>query len=909
MMEDERKLRKPLSSASAIMHRHDKKHKKWFRNLLHGDTSSKHSQKEEHARGRVYGDMSDRAVSKSLENVGQLSLRLFGLPSKRASSESYLNGDDDNQSVTSASSCDSDSANFFLGEPSPAQSGGPLNQHNVTPLPSACSSDNDLSETESVNLAPAQGTISEPDQSGDSYFPNWFSYLPFSVGYNLSSSTDSLNSQSEERCALTHLLTMSDSDQESSGPSNRHVLMQHPFHQLEVCLQEGKDLVIRDSCGTSDPYVKFKCGNKQLYKSRTVHKNLNPRWDERFVVSVEDVFKPILVKVYDYDRGTSDDSMGSAELLLENIPPNEPTDVELRLAEKGKEEYMGVVRLQVTLIPKSHEDREQYFRKTVKMTEKESMARKLKMQMWTNVVTVILVEGRDLIPMDDNGLSDPYVKFKLGNEKYKSKHKYKTLCPRWLEQFDLRMYQGQTSHLEMIVYDHDVGRDDFMGRAVIDLSRLERELTHMVEQPLEDGAGMLKLLITISGTCADESISDLTAYSFNPLERMEVIQRYGVMKSFKNFRDVGWLQVKVYKAQDLMSADLGGKSDPFCVLELVNTRLQTHTEYKTLNPEWNKIFTFHVKDIHSVLEMTIYDEDRDKKVEFLGRVAIPLLRIRPGEKRWYALKDKKLIHRTKGSILLELDFIYNHIKAAVRTVNPKEEKYMQPEPKFKISVMKRNIDRVTSIISTFIDTGKFVNSCFNWDSPVRSITAFIVFLVMVWNFESYMLPLTLLVLLLKNVLLTSIVTTYSRDPDIAAYEDDDDDFDGEDDAEKEEKKSFKEKLQAAQEICLQVQEGLDVVASLGERVKNTFTWSVPWLTSLAVIALSLGVIILYFVPIRYLILAWGINKFTKKLRAPNAIPNNEVLDFLSRIPSDRELIEYKELRPDINTIPGRKKTR
>ncbi|XP_052794647.1 multiple C2 and transmembrane domain-containing protein 1-like isoform X2 [Mya arenaria] len=699
------------------------------------------------------------------------------------------------------------------------------------------------------------------------------------------------------------------SSQESSGPSNRHVLMQHPFHQLEVCLQEGKDLVIRDSCGTSDPYVKFKCGNKQLYKSRTVHKNLNPRWDERFVVSVEDVFKPILVKVYDYDRGTSDDSMGSAELLLENIPPNEPTDVELRLAEKGKEEYMGVVRLQVTLIPKSHEDREQYFRKTVKMTEKESMARKLKMQMWTNVVTVILVEGRDLIPMDDNGLSDPYVKFKLGNEKYKSKHKYKTLCPRWLEQFDLRMYQGQTSHLEMIVYDHDVGRDDFMGRAVIDLSRLERELTHMVEQPLEDGAGMLKLLITISGTCADESISDLTAYSFNPLERMEVIQRYGVMKSFKNFRDVGWLQVKVYKAQDLMSADLGGKSDPFCVLELVNTRLQTHTEYKTLNPEWNKIFTFHVKDIHSVLEMTIYDEDRDKKVEFLGRVAIPLLRIRPGEKRWYALKDKKLIHRTKGSILLELDFIYNHIKAAVRTVNPKEEKYMQPEPKFKISVMKRNIDRVTSIISTFIDTGKFVNSCFNWDSPVRSITAFIVFLVMVWNFESYMLPLTLLVLLLKNVLLTSIVTTYSRDPDIAAYEDDDDDFDGEDDAEKEEKKSFKEKLQAAQEICLQVQEGLDVVASLGERVKNTFTWSVPWLTSLAVIALSLGVIILYFVPIRYLILAWGINKFTKKLRAPNAIPNNEVLDFLSRIPSDRELIEYKELRPDINTIPGRKKTR
>ena len=35
----------------------------------------------------------------------------------------------------------------------------------------------------------------------------------------------------------------------------------------------------------------------------------------------------------------------------------------------------------------------------------------------------------------------------------------------------------------------------------------------------------------------------------------------------------------------------------------------------------------NVKDIHSLLEVTVYDEDRDKKVEFLGKVAIPLLRV------------------------------------------------------------------------------------------------------------------------------------------------------------------------------------------------------------------------------------------------------------------------------------------
>ena len=37
-------------------------------------------------------------------------------------------------------------------------------------------------------------------------------------------------------------------------------------------------------------------------------------------------------------------------------------------------------------------------------------------------------------------------------------------------------------------------------------------------------------------------------------------------------------------------------------------------------------------------------------------------------------------------------------------------------------------------------------------------------------------------------------------------------------------------------------------------------------------------------------MAWGTNKFTKKLLRPNAVNNNELADFISRVPDNEELV-------------------
>ncbi|XP_050310849.1 multiple C2 and transmembrane domain-containing protein isoform X4 [Anthonomus grandis grandis] len=667
-------------------------------------------------------------------------------------------------------------------------------------------------------------------------------------------------------------------------------LRQHSFFQLRIYLRRGHGLVAMDKNGLSDPYVKFKIGGRLVYKSRTIYRDLNPTWDESFTVPIEDPFLPITIKVFDYDWGLQDDFMGSSILDLTTLELNRSNELALALQDPSRPDFdLGEIFISATLYPKSQEDKEQYFQKN---TRSQDVNKRLKSQIWSSVVTIVLIEGRNLLACDpETGTSDPYVKFRLGNEKYKSRTIWRSLNPRWLEQLDLHLYDDGDQQLEITVWDKDRTKDDYIGRCVINLMDMEREKTYNIWQELEDGAGSLHLLLTISGTTASETISDLTNYEENYREKENIYNRYLWHRTFHNLKDVGHLTVKVYKATGLAAADIGGKSDPFCVLELGNARLQTQTEYKTLTPQWNKIFTFNVKDINNVLEIVVYDEDRDHKVEFLGKVAIPLLRIRNSEKRWYALKDKKLRTRAKGNspqILLEMNLVWNPIRACIRTLNPKEEKFMQTEVKFKRQVFVRNVLRLKVFVMHFLEIGKLVQDCFEWESKFQSFMALVAWLLLCYYFQPWMIPVGLLLIFMKQYVIRSLSAPAPVPWDEIAESDIDEE--DEDEKEKEEKKSLKERLQAIQEVTQGVQNAIGKIASLLESLKNMFNFTVPYLSWIAIWLLVLATFVLYLIPIRFLLMMWATNKFLRRIFRPHVVPNNEILDLLSRIPDDEMLI-------------------
>ncbi|XP_069899280.1 multiple C2 and transmembrane domain-containing protein 2 isoform X3 [Dipodomys merriami] len=446
--------------------------------------------------------------------------------------------------------------------------------------------------------------------------------------------------------------------------------------------------------------------------------------------------------------------------------------------------------------------------------------------------------------------------------------------------------------------------EERMGTCKVDISALPLKQGNCLELPLDSCPGSLLMLITLT-PCVGVSISDLCVCPLeDPSERKQICQRYALQNSLKDTKDVGILQVKVLKAVDLLAADFSGKSDPFCLLELGNDRLQTHTIYKNLNPEWNKVFTFPIKDIHDVLEVTVLDEDGDKPPDFLGKVAIPLLSIRDGQPNCYVLKNKDLEQAFKGTIYLEMDLIYNPVKASLRTFTPREKRFVEDSRKLSKKILSRDVDRVKRLSLAIWNTIQFLKGCFQWESTLRSTIAFVVFLVTVWNFELYMIPLALLLLFVYNFIgpMKGKVNSTQDSQDSTDLEEEEDDDDKES-----EKKGFIERLYMVQDIVSTVQNILEEVASFGERIKNTFNWTVPFLSLLACLTLVIITVILYFVPLRYIVLIWGINKFTKKLRNPYSIDNNELLDFLSRVPSDVQKVQYAELKPCGSQSPLRKK--
>ena len=132
------------------------------------------------------------------------------------------------------------------------------------------------------------------------------------------------------------------------------------IYWIELCIERGKDLSVKDLNGTSDPYVKIYYGTDEKYVSSTVHKNLNPIWHEKVSFFANDLNIPVFFQLFDYDRIGRDESMGTAKIDLWKIPLEGIYRATLDLEnEKRTDGKIGMLDISITITLKTSEFRDE----------------------------------------------------------------------------------------------------------------------------------------------------------------------------------------------------------------------------------------------------------------------------------------------------------------------------------------------------------------------------------------------------------------------------------------------------------------------------------------------------------------------------------------------------------------------
>ncbi|XP_044126172.1 synaptotagmin-1-like isoform X1 [Bufo gargarizans] len=233
--------------------------------------------------------------------------------------------------------------------------------------------------------------------------------------------------------------------------------------EITVAVKQAANLKAMDSGGTSDPYVIVFLTNDTRKKNETkvYRKTLDPTFNESFTFKllkpeIEDT--EVVMQVYDFNRFSKHDVIGEVRLPLRDMNLQHVIEEwkELNSASSTKYERLGEICFSLKYIPV------------------------------TSKLIVVILEAKKLKKMDNDGLSDPYVKVQLALNKKKwkrkkSRVKKNTLNPYFNEEFtfDVTLEQIQNVDLIISVWDHDkVNKNEPIGKIFLGCRASGNALRH-----------------------------------------------------------------------------------------------------------------------------------------------------------------------------------------------------------------------------------------------------------------------------------------------------------------------------------------------------------------------------------------------------------------------------------------------
>ncbi|CAI6351069.1 unnamed protein product [Macrosiphum euphorbiae] len=226
-----------------------------------------------------------------------------------------------------------------------------------------------------------------------------------------------------------------------------------------------------------------------------------------------------------------------------------------------------------------------------------------------NTLSVTVIQAEDLPALDMGGTSDPYVKVYLlpdKKKKFETKVHRKTLNPVFNETFQFKgipYADAMNKTLVFAIFDFDrFSKHDQIGEVKVPLCQID--LAQTIEEWRE--------LQSVEGEGGqDNKLGDICF-------------------SLRYVPTAGKLTVVILEAKNLKKMDVGGLSDPYVKIALMQNgkrlkKKKTSIKKCTLNPYYNESFTFEVpfEQIQKVnLVVTVVDYDRIGTSEPIGKVVL-----------------------------------------------------------------------------------------------------------------------------------------------------------------------------------------------------------------------------------------------------------------------------------------------
>lgn len=234
---------------------------------------------------------------------------------------------------------------------------------------------------------------------------------------------------------------------------------------------------------------------------------------------------------------------------------------------------------------------------------------KLEYDFNSNSLSVTVIQAEELPALDMGGTSDPYVKVYLlpdKKKKFETKVHRKTLNPVFNETFVFKQVpyaDAMNKTLVFAIFDFDrFSKHDQIGEVKVPLCQVD--LAQTIEEWRE--------LQGVEGEGGqDNKLGDICF-------------------SLRYVPTAGKLTVVILEAKNLKKMDVGGLSDPYVKIALMQNgkrlkKKKTSIKKCTLNPYYNESFTFEVpfEQIQKVqLVVTVVDYDRIGTSEPIGKAVL-----------------------------------------------------------------------------------------------------------------------------------------------------------------------------------------------------------------------------------------------------------------------------------------------